>query len=536
MKKLVFINIFFAAFSSFAGVNPQTGNFFFTVQDYQKQCHQMSLSVQRSYNSMYRQSGLFGKAWLSNLERKIIPLSNVSLELIEADGYISKFYLESVLNDKEKSIADIIERKKNLDIKYTGNPKGNGTQHYLDLKEKMLNDHDYFLVQLQRYQPNSLTSNNAIFISNDRKSSTLSQHKNGFKRVFINGDTEEYNTNGELILEKDRHNTFIRYIYGNGQLKTIRDSCGQYVNLSYDKKNRIKSIHSSYNKTAHYSYDDQVIKDTLARFTGTDGQSLNFKYDTFFRLNTIQFPTEIIKIVYDKNSGKVEEHSGPGKNQNSYTYSSSRGKNITTIADEKKQRHTYTFIPAKNQSIYTAPDGTEQIKTVLACCGKLSSIKNKNGQGETYLYDKNKQNLIELQSSKDGNIFYTYNDINLVKTIQKGKTSLNIEYNSAHLPKLIKKNNQVLVQADYDFHGNLLRVYNNVSDIDIQRKSNGDVQQIQLKKQNKTYRVKLQYQRNDDIQDKLFEPNSPHTASIIEQEFKYLLDLLQLKSYMPSTT
>ncbi|HMQ09937.1 MAG TPA: DUF6531 domain-containing protein [Oligoflexia bacterium] len=536
MKKWVLISIIFTTFKLFAGVNPQTGNFFFTVQDYQKQCHQMTLSIQRSYNSLYRQSGLFGKSWLSNLERKIIPVSNISLELIEADGYVSQFYLESLISDKEKSVDAIIKRKKNLDIEHTGNPKGNGDQHYSELKEKMLNEHDYFLTQLQRYQPNTITTNNSVFVSQDRKSSTLSQHKNGFKRTFINGDTEEYNTNGELILEKNRHNTFIRYIYNNGLLKTIRDSCGQYVNINYDKKNRIKSIQSSHNKTVHYSYDDQNIKNTLSRFTGMDGQSLNFKYDKFFRLTGIEFPSETIKIVYDQNSGKVAEHHGPGKNKNSYTYTSYRGKNITRITDEQKQSHSYTFIPAKNQSIYTAPDGTEQIKTTLACCGKLSSIKDKKGQGETYIYDKNKQNLIELQSTKDENVFYTYNDIDLISSIQKGKTTLNINYNSEHLPKLIKKNNQTLVEADYDMHGDLLRVHDRTSDILIQRKNNGDIQQIQLKQNNQTYVVKIQYQHNDEIQDKLFEPNSAQTASIIEQEFNRLLNLLQLKPYLPNTS
>ncbi|MCI5071694.1 DUF6531 domain-containing protein [bacterium] len=535
MKKLVFISLLLTSFNLFAGVNPQTGNFFFTVQDYQKQCHQMTLSVQRSYNSLYRQSGLFGKAWLSNLERRIVPLSNISLELIEADGYISKFYLKSLITDKEKSVQAIIKRKKNLDVKHSGNPKGNGDQHYLDLKEKMLSDHDYFLTLLQRYQPDSISSKNAIFVSNDRKSSTLTQHKNGFKRIFINGDSEEYNTNGELILEKNRHGTFIRYIYNNSLLKTIRDSCGQYLNIRYDKKNRIKSMHSSHSINIYYTYDDQVIKNTLSRFTGMDGQSLKFGYDKLFRLDTIQFPEQTIKIVYDKNSGKVIEHHGPGKNKNTYTYTSQRGKKITHIRNEKNQAHTYTFIPGKNQSIYTAPDGTEQIKTQLACCGKLSSVKNKKGQGETYIYDENKRNLIELQTSKADNTIYTYNDMDLIKTIQKGKVILTVNYNSAHLPKLIKKNKQTLVEADYDTHGNLLRVQDDTSDILIQRKSNGDLRQIQLKQNNKSYSVNIQYNRNDQIKDKVFEPNSAYTASILEQEFKRLLNLLQLKSYLPHT-
>jgi len=319
-------------------------------------------------------------------------------------------------------------------------------------------------VEANTYDENSgniefyIEVNEELFIENDAKYTEDSRFvRETTDSMFRKTKYNSNSVNGLLDSYIDPSNHITEYIHNNKKLVTQIKHINKIINYEYDNKNMLKKIIQN-NKEFKLDYDDffnisNVILNNHINFSSNvfntssqllsttygTGDTLNFEYDEFGRINKMIKMDKVFEYRYD-NNGNLAKVKYNGK-ENKYNYDIC-GRLYKFIKDNFKINITYDSEDSIIQKKYMMND---IIHSVIATYeDDLPTNVNLDSTNISYVYD----NLDRVISKNVNNLF----NVNYVyKTNGKRTTDI--------IEKYIVDNNEY--SYEYDINGNITKVYFN---------------------------------------------------------------------------
>lgn len=409
-------------------VNIVTGNYYASNTDLIIQ-DLIPISIQRSYNSLSKETGLLGKGWRLNYETSLEENTQKNTVIIKyPDGHAVKFTKEQ---GKDTYVA----------------PK--------NIKEKLI----------------KLTDGS-------------------FELMFANRLTYKYSNTGKLIAMYDNNKNQIKVIYdsqgkltklqspketlnitlANGKLKRIEDNKGRYVEYTYEGNNLTKI--KTKKGTKIYTYNQHGITSA----TDYNGSTyIQNQYDEFSRINwqkdgvgniityeyneatlvnkhVTQSTGDQTKYTFDLNMNIIKEEYSDGTTQ-TYTYDEYGNK--TSITNRKGYKTSFEYDDRNNMTRITSPS-PYNYKTIFTYDNNdnLTKIQLPDGGEQIFIYSNN-SNIVEQKTKINENTYATttfqYDSYGrlLTKTNPEGFVT-NYTYNESSLPKTITDPENNKVNYTYD--------------------------------------------------------------------------------------
>ena len=273
------------------------------------------------------------------------------------------------------------------------------------------------------------------------------------KIEYPNGTTEEkeYDSNGNLIKNKDKAGNITTYEYdtNHNQTKVIRadgaistteynslnlptkivNFDGKFITYEYDAKGNLIKTTDSSGITNLYSYDgqDRLVRKTdangnvttytfnganIASITDANGNTSRIYYNEMNQVTGLENAKgEIKRITYNKNGDKTLEQF-PDGSTNVYSYDA-KGR-MTKTVDAKQNSTQFVYDETDNVVKAIKPDGGMITRQYDANKNKTSEI-DELGRTTTYQYDS--LNRLIKEKDADGNVTkYEYDNFdNIVK-------------------------------------------------------------------------------------------------------------------------
>lgn len=393
--------------TSWAPVNPRTGNFYLPVQDLFLPCFGIPLEVYRAYNSFSRANGPFGIGWTFNYDISISIGDVGDLKVIEADGFVNEFQPAKKKKEfKGGSIDKIIEARKKEDIQYLKRPKSE--EFYDKMRIKLATDGDYFRRLKSRYLSSGDEKEVAdgTYISTARGSSKIIKSKDSYIRIKENGNKEYYNKDGNLTRIEDRNGNYLEFkLDKKGKVKRVNDGCRHHLIMTYNKRGKIVRIVDSIGRELQYKYDGE---DRMIASVGTDGKLVKYSYGKAGNLvEIVDEKKQTIEINYDKKR-RVTQQRGPDRKITKYRYGSKGPTHKwTLVKDNKGYYERLDFYENERKTVQTDKEGNKIVTVLSRTCSKPETVSN--GKDRVEKYDYNASGDLIKKIDADGKIIqYKY--------------------------------------------------------------------------------------------------------------------------------
>ena len=404
-----------------SGVNPASGNFSFSVVDFNDYSPGENFIFERFYNSLDQNSeNVFGAGWSSMLDSKINKLNGSAynkLSVVMPNGSTNIF-----TSDTNGEYSSQTTRNSLV--------KDSDTQFTLTTQEQ------------KQYIYNSRTNGNK------------------FKLTEIKDKTG--NTVVKIVYDKDYY--FVSYIL---------DSANRKYMVNYNTNNKpayqIASIIDPYGRAVYYTYvqSTSTMSVTLYSYTDIMGNSTYFEYsyknnvitsdgnipDTDIFIKRIRQHTgninnsDVILFVeynlnsYDPDYGKVMSYRDAYGE--TYTFRYRYMKTIIDRENDSVQRREYydsymytykTELPVKTSAVterqYYRPNGKNYGEVVQECSASGDSY----GNITTYIRDENTGNITETINPDGSSKFFWYdNKNNVIGSVDEENNCTLFVYNDKNL-------------------------------------------------------------------------------------------------------
>ncbi|WP_438435378.1 DUF6531 domain-containing protein [Gorillibacterium sp. sgz500922] len=377
-------------------VNMMTGNFLYSDTDITLSGVNEPLAITRNYNSLDRESGLFGTGWRFLYDSNLIVSVDGTLVVSYPDG--KRNYFANLLGTNrytsQYAISDTIT--KNADGSYS----------------LLLKDQSIYL-----YSPQG----KLISITDS----------NGNKTVL------QYSSSGALTQIQGFGGNILRITVDQGLIRQIQDQANRTIRYEYDTNHRLIKV-IGLGGTTQYDYNafgitsitdangHRVVKndyDEVGRVikqVDAEGYEASIEYNDLDRVNTITKKSTGEKIAYryDDNLYVTKEEHEDGT-YTAYTYDDHG--NVIAKRDQGGNITTYTYDARGNRLTSTSPNPHNyETKFTYDEDNNLTAISYPDGGEKINSYD-NKGNLVETKIKIQDGIYsstkYTYDDLGRITSI-----------------------------------------------------------------------------------------------------------------------
>jgi RHS repeat-associated protein len=335
-------------------------------------------------------------------------------------------------------------------------------------------------------------------------SSLIMEPDNSFKRIYKDGNVEEYNPSGYMTSVKDKNTNIISLSRDTAnRLTSITGPKGRVITLAYDTSDRISQITVPDGKIISYQYSNNRLQRViypdgtyktyeyfsiyLTGIKNEKGQYIKkYTYDNKYRVSTSSADgtNEKVTINYvdsthttvtdslgrvttytiDKFGGKnhATDITGPGckacgQGDVAYTYDDKL--NITSTTDANGNVTAMTYDANGNMLTKTAASGTADARTTTYTYNEQVqplTVTDHDGNTTTYTYDAN-GNLLEETDAQGNATTHTYNSYGerLTTTDPNGGTTTYTYDAYGNLATVTNDLNQT-TSFTYDIMGNLI--------------------------------------------------------------------------------
>ncbi|WP_239256133.1 DNRLRE domain-containing protein [Listeria ilorinensis] len=367
-------------------VNATNGNFLFYEEDFALEGRGPSMTVKRTFNSLDKTTGLFGKGWTSTLEDRLEEQTNGDILWIEADKKQHRFKKEQ---DKYVAPPGIYsEITKTADGFLKVEEDKSETRYRAD--GRLLSEKDTSGKQLSYdYQNNQLTKITdasgrmlAIEYENGRiKKITGPENRTVQYRYDENGHLTESTTptgkpyrygytDDQLTAIYDPKHTEAKpyqttYSYTDGKLSQIIDPVGKKTKLAYDTDKQQVTLTNERGKNTIYQYSD--AGNPSKKIEDAAGLKLTTTY-TYQSNNLVKEVTpkgQEETYKYDAEGNIIEATDAYGTEN--YTYNENN--DLTKATDVEGKTTTVAY------------DGADAVSATLKTEGPLSSVAQYDSYG-----------------------------------------------------------------------------------------------------------------------------------------------------------
>lgn len=449
-------------------INVQNGNINHFYQDFLIPGHGYALTLERSFNSLSKYNGRFGRKWGSNLDIDFKVTPEGTVEITEFGGGFKTTFSRQGYNQQE--VEGFIEKV------YAALPPASKTEKIrqslkkdVPLRHKLAADYKVVV---------TIPEKTKLF-ANDRGPETLEKLANQWVRTFSDGKKEFFNAQGWLVRREDIHKNFLRLDYdANGQLVKVTDTTGRQTNFTYHPNRKVATVTTPTGKQCVYKYDrdGRLISAKNAR-----GYEFKHDYDNAHQMTKVSYPNGLSEAMKYDREGRIIYHEGPEDIRTRYSYDTKGEPNryfFVTVTKEigKKPNHIttvdkyeYEFSLRENGTLYTYKlatvlDGMKTETTYTPCCGKPITIKQ---EGKMTRFDYLPNGALKKKISPDGTtVTLTYegkfNKIDKVETFDpKLKRVDTTEYKydqKGNLAFATNKGKKIALQLVYDTKGRIQKL------------------------------------------------------------------------------
>jgi YD repeat-containing protein len=341
-KMMMMLGFFvFIALFGFSGVNLKNGNFYVSYTDILFKDSRIKLQIWRTYNSKIVDAGWYGSGWGNQYETFLHTMPGGGA-VIHWWGSGARSYYKPAEWDVEeitRAVDQIIELEKTA-----GNVKT--PDEILNLRSDLMNDMEFRYAYWRKYL------NKGSFQEYPIKQNTkLFTTKGTFSKLVVT-DSGFINTGGSDSMKY--------YFNKSGKLSEIVDVKGNFIVLTYDVTNKIKSIRDNDDNTLYFTMDEngRVLKiedqnQRVATFLYDGNRNLVYSkdaggnqywhgYDSRNKMTSITYvdSTKLI-LEYNKNGWviKLKDRNG---NVNNYDYQSRSDLDFGTLVTNRNARDSIT--------------------------------------------------------------------------------------------------------------------------------------------------------------------------------------------------
>ncbi|MBY0516131.1 MAG: hypothetical protein K2P81_04440 [Bacteriovoracaceae bacterium] len=425
-----------------AGVNLKNGNFYISYTDIVVPGGGKKLEITRTYNSKATEVGWFGFGWGSDFETKLETSADGSVVIHEHGAGGKTRFTPKTAVDAEAAAKKIVEAMR----KRTQLSESSAQQLIEKLKTNAELRHTYAL----NFKVQTNVAVGTVLYSSDRGAQELVVEKDGYRRVYPDGKTEQFDMKGNLVKSSDKTGYSIAFVWKDGKLESIKDSQAKQIYLSWYADGKVKEVWSAGDKKAEYKYEG----DNLVSSKDVGGNTYDYSYDKSHNLTQISYSDKSkMTIKYEPKTLFVTEIMDRNGESTKYEYGSD-----TKAPDD----HYWTTVikngfdgkPASNRYEYelkTRPDGSRYTYRIVT---DINGIKTET------IYSECCSLPLKIARGKQVTNF-EYNDKGLL--IKKSSTKgdfVQIDYDNA-INKIKKvTNNEGTTEFTYDKQGNLVTAKN----------------------------------------------------------------------------
>jgi len=391
------------AFSSIssANVSLKNGNFFIGFTDL-FYSGGFEPKIERVFNSKSSFNGVFGFGWGSDYEAYLTVSADGSVVIHEnGGGALNRFTPAGSVGegDVSKAVETIAAAK----LK-----EGLNKDQIDKYRERLRSDARYRNEEWERLWDKGAVEAKKIADGTQLKSikfsyQTITKNKTGYVRNYDNGKIETFNERGKLVRIADKNQNYVNISYGrDGRMKTIEDNFNRRINFAFNQAGKISGITGDGGKVGSYEYDGNL----LVKSKDVDGNVYEYRYtsDGRYNLTQIQYKDkttleigyyppakgEGVKWQKDRDGTRTEyEYGNDGPNSLHYftgvTIKSVDGKTLS------KSKYDYTDKVKADGEHYTYRlqtdiDNDRTATIYNECCG-LPIIITRNGEETSFEYD-----------------------------------------------------------------------------------------------------------------------------------------------------
>ncbi|MBC7250155.1 MAG: PKD domain-containing protein [Anaerolineae bacterium] len=426
-------------------VNTRTGNFTHQEVDVSIPTRGLSLTFQRSYNSLDTYAGPLGPGWTHNY--------NMHLEVV----------------------SDTITLMAPLGSRLTFNDNGDNTfTPWPGIRATLVRNPDdtYTLTRGDQIVYTFDAAGRLMSLS-DSKGNTTTLTYTGDNLTAITAPdgralTLAYDGQGRITLLTDPLNRTVSYAYDDaGNLASVTDALGHITTYAYDDSHRLTVITDANGHTYTNTYDDQgrVVSQTDGL-----GQTTTFTYEG--GQTVITDPAgHVVTHTYDTIG---ELASVPDALGNTETYTYDENYNRTSVTDENG--HTTQYEWNECGCNVTAITDALGHTTTMTYDGRNNLTSQTDALGHTtyYEYDEH-NNLITVTNPLGGVTSYTYNDYGQVTSVtdENGQTTY-YGYDSLGQRIAITDALGAVTRFGYDAVGRLITTTNPLGWVTVNEYDDGD--------------------------------------------------------------
>jgi len=383
-------------------VNAFNGNFIFNETDFSLNGRGPNLDISRTYNSLDKEVGIFGKGWNSSLDLRIKEESNGDILYIEQDKRIHRF----------RKLTDGYQAPTGIYLTLTKDSNG---FYFKDTDQSVTAFRVDGKLDYQKDANGNKTTysyvNGKIISVTDAsgRSITISYNGNYVSKVAYEDQVINFTYTGDLLTEvKTPNGRIYKYDYDNGKLR-----------FRYDAKHTADKP-----SVVEYSYDTEgkIVKvtDVLKKVT-------SISYSTDSRQTTVINPKGN-KDIYGYN-----EDGNPSK----------------TVEDAENLKLTTTY-EYDNNNLINQTDPNDQ---------------DESTPSESYTYDKNGNVLTETDALGTEKHEYN-NDNNIIKSTDAENRTTTVAYNEVNAVSDVDETSNTASTAIYNTFGNMIESSSDLSTSD----------------------------------------------------------------------
>jgi RHS repeat-associated protein len=225
----------------------------------------------------------------------------------------------------------------------------------------------------------------------------------------------KFNSEGQLVEEKDRNGNALTFTYESGKLKAVKDAAGRELKLTYTGS-QVTQVEDPMGHKVAYAYESEnLVSVTLP---GEESPRWKFKYDGSHQLTEMTDGRGgVTKTEYDA-SHRVKTQTDPMERVTKWEYGESGGKKTTMITMPNGSTTFEKFNEAGEALEMIRAKGTAiEQKTTSEYNAGYEVVKSTDALGHSTTYEYNAAGDRTLEKDAEGDeTKWTYNAAHEVET------------------------------------------------------------------------------------------------------------------------